>query len=159
MEQLVANATQWLIPTAVGTPSLDLNWTLAVQLTMFVLTWIGLNILVFQPYLKARSKRTQLTEGHRQEAANLEAEAEQVLSTYEAKIQDVKARAALQRDATVREGSEQGSTLVGSARSDAAALRQKERAEIEKQMAEARSALKPQAQELSDAIATKILAA
>lgn len=143
---------------AVGAPTIDLDKTIVVQLVLFVVLWLFLSAVVFRPYLEAHRERVRLTEGERKKAAQANERADALLSEYETTLARARAEAGTIRAALLSDAKREAEALVASAREDSARQIESARAELEEDLARVRSEVEPRARELSEVIATKILA-
>jgi F-type H+-transporting ATPase subunit b len=159
MDTLVGNAAQPLLASAAGGPVLDLDFSLVIQLGLFIVLWVALTYLVFKPYLSARHARHGLTDGTVSQSKDLQAQMQRVLSDCEAQLKDARAKAADLRDASLREASAKAKTIRDDARAAADTQQQQGLDALSKSTADARASIPAQAHQLSSAIVEKILAA
>lgn len=85
-----------LIPSTIasGHPLIDIDWTAAIQFVLFLALYFVANRLLFQPYLDLRERRKAKTDGAREEAARMTAEADAKLADYEKQLAVARGRAA-----------------------------------------------------------------
>jgi F-type H+-transporting ATPase subunit b len=74
-------------------PLIDIDWTVLVQLGLFVILFVACNKLLFQPYLKLRERRRTGIEGAKAEAETMSAQADAKLDDYEKKLATARGRA------------------------------------------------------------------
>jgi hypothetical protein len=76
--QEVAMDPTVLVTIAAGDshPIIDFDYTVVVQLVLFLILFLVANKLLFQPYLRLREKRQAGIEGARHEAERMSAEAD-----------------------------------------------------------------------------------
>lgn len=146
------------LAVAAGAPSIDVDFTLLFQAALFIGLWIFLTGRLFKPYLKARKERESLTEGARREASELRTRADEILSRYEAQLAEARSAAIAERDSVVKDGRESADLTLKSAREQSAKDLERSRSTLESELSAARKNVEPQAKELSNVIAERLLA-
>ena len=73
-------------PQSVEPQLIDIDKTVFVQLAVFLLALIVLGRYLWRPYLRVRTERVARVEGYREEAARLEADAEQRLARADVQL-------------------------------------------------------------------------
>lgn len=140
-----------------GGDPVDVDITFFIYLGIFLVVWMVLKPLLFDPYLKVREARDSGIGGSRDEAVALRREAEEKNARYEDALKDARNDAARRRDALKAEGSAEESKLVGEAREAADKKLSAHREKMGKQVAEARKELQVQADQLSTVIVERLL--
>ncbi|RMG96568.1 MAG: hypothetical protein D6708_02260 [Candidatus Dadabacteria bacterium] len=136
---------------------INLNATLVIQLVNFLLLMVLLDRLLFRPMLRVLQERQARTEGRRQKAQTLEAEAEAIWSDYQAKIQAAKADADRIRTQLVQQAEAQRQKLLADAEAEAQSQLAKIRAQVQAEAAEARKTLESEARALAQELAERLL--
>lgn len=131
--------------------------TFFIQLGVFLTVLIGLNYLIFKPVLRILRYRFEKTVGDRKKIEELTQKTHLLMTEYETKIADARAKAHELKEAIRQEGVDQATQLVHEAK----ALRQKElekvRQEVAKAYGMAEGQLVTQAKTLGREIAEKVL--
>jgi F-type H+-transporting ATPase subunit b len=87
-----------------SSPILDVDATLIIYLGVFFLLFFALRALVFRPTMALFDEREKAIDGAREEARNLEKEAEGKLVAFESEMAKVRAEAGTERDRLRNEG-------------------------------------------------------
>jgi len=136
---------------------INLNPTLLVQLAVFLVLMFLLNRILFRPMVRVLDERHDRTAGRREKAAQLDAEAESMLASYQARVQEARAEADRARMALVRQGEAERQKLLDAAAADAEKTVATIRARVRSEAADARKDLHQEADRLAAAAATRIL--
>jgi F-type H+-transporting ATPase subunit b len=136
---------------------IDLNATLLIQLANFLLLMFLLNRILFRPMLRLLAERQARTEGRRQKAAQLEADAQAVWEDYQKRLQEAKADADRVRTQLVRQGEAQRDKSLATAAAEAEKAVAQIRARVRAEADDARKSLNSQADRLAAAVAERIL--
>jgi len=139
------------------TPLIDMDWTIVVQLVLFLVVVVMCNRLLFRPYLKMRDQRTAGIEGARDEAARFSAEADARLARYQSQVEAARVRAQDERRKIRGEAAERQRQLTDRARGDATRVLDEAKVRIRQESDAARTQLMPQGQELASDIADALL--
>lgn len=136
---------------------ISLDYTLFIQIGLFLLLWFLLSRFVFHPFLRMLETREQKTEGIRSEAQSLAEEAERVKATYEQEIRKAIEEGNAIKD-SIRHGALQArENLLAQAREETSRFLQTVRDEIEQAMQEGRQAAVIEAEGIATLMAEKIL--
>ncbi|HET6613523.1 MAG TPA: hypothetical protein VFG83_16105 [Kofleriaceae bacterium] len=138
-------------------PLIDLDFTAAIQLVIFIMTGLIATRLLFRPYLKMKDARFSSIEGARDEAERLTAEGETALSGYEEKLGAARRRADEERRKIRADAAANQREVEQHARAEAQAAMEAAHREVEGQSQAARAELLPRADELGRVIAGKLL--
>jgi F-type H+-transporting ATPase subunit b len=135
---------------------LDLDLSLFVQLTIFLLTVVGLNVLVFKPLFKVIDLRRERTDGLRERAVARVAEGEDARANHEQLYAEIVGEGDLARKATRETAQAREQRLLGDAKQDASALREQQAVALEKERGAAREAMNREIETLSGVIAERV---
>ena len=145
------------ISTIAVHPLIDIDFTVVVQFVLFLVMYLVVNRLLFQPYLALRARRKAGIDGAR-------AEAERMTAQADAKLADYQKQLAVARDKAGEEGRKvrlEAATHERDATDKARAAAQKQideaQAKMKAETEAARATLLPQADALAKAIASKLL--
>jgi F-type H+-transporting ATPase subunit b len=138
-------------------PLIDIDGTVLVQFVLFLLLYLIANRMLFQPYLALRERRKAGIEGAREEADRMTGEADAKLAEYEQQLATARAK-----------GNEEGRKLRAEASAHERDVTDKARAAAQKsideagdkmraQVEDARKQLMPQATQLAQKMASKLL--
>jgi len=138
-------------------PLIDIDGTVLVQFVLFLLLYLIANRMLFQPYLALRERRKAGIEGAREEADRMTGEADAKLAEYEKQLATARAK-----------GNEEGRKLRSEAAAHEREVTDKARAAAQKsideagakmraQVEDARTQLMPQASQLAQKMASKLL--
>jgi F-type H+-transporting ATPase subunit b len=138
-------------------PLLDWDSTAFIQLGLFAVVAIVASQLIFKPYLKMRAERAEGTEGSRQKAAEMQAEAAANLADYEARLAAARARANEERRVVRSDTAAYQRELADKTRAEIADATATAEQQVAEQSAAARGELLPRAPELGKQIASRLL--
>jgi F-type H+-transporting ATPase subunit b len=136
---------------------IELNSTVWIQMANFLLLIFILNVLLYKPVLKIIEKRNKKIEKSSEEVISLNETVERNIAEYEEKIRQAKAAAAAQRDEIKEEGTEQGKMITGKVRDEISKKIGDFKADVEKEVDEARGALRDQTRTIAGEISEKVL--
>ena len=137
-----------------GKPGLGSLW---IMLIGFVALILPLNALIFQPIFRALDARADRIKGARKRSAQLEREADRVLTGYENAIRVARAESEAARQVQLGHAREEQMTLTIQARSEAERDLLRARSELGNALEEARTSLRASAQDLAKAAAEQVL--
>jgi F-type H+-transporting ATPase subunit b len=140
-----------------GEAIIDIDWTAAVQLGLFLLLFLVCNALLFQPYLRLRARRREGIQGAREEAARMTAEADARLADYESKLATARTRAGEEQRKVRAEAAAYERETTEAARKAAMKALDEANAKVQADTEAARAQLLPQAQLLAKTMASRIL--
>jgi F0F1-type ATP synthase membrane subunit b/b' len=138
-------------------PLIDIDWTVVLQLGLFLVVAFVSSRLLFRPYLKMRDDRSAGIEGARDEATRLSAEADARLTRYQSQLEAARVRAQDERRKMRSEAAERQRQVTDRARADAGGALDEAKARIREETEAARAKLLPQAQQLAGEIAETLL--
>ena len=141
-----------------GSPiDLDFNNVVVFQVVIFVFLIVVLKPLLFDPMLKVFGMREERTEGARETARELEEQAGELLTRYEAELTRVNQAAAQERDRLRAETTKLEAQILNEARAAAAKIVDDGRRRIETEVNAIRFELGKQSERLSSDIANRVL--
>jgi F-type H+-transporting ATPase subunit b len=141
-----------------GSPiDLDFNNVVVFQAVIFVFLIVVLKPLLFDPMLKVFGLREERTEGARETARELEEQAGELLTRYEAELTRVNQAAAEERDRLRAEATKLEAQILKEAREAAATIVEEGRRRIETEVNSIRFDLGKQSERLASDIATRVL--
>ena len=140
-----------------GHPLLDIDGTAFIQLGLFAIIAIVASQLIFKPYLKMRGERAEGTEGARQKAAAMQAEADANLADYESKLATARARANDERRKLRTETAAYQRDLADKTRAEIVEANASADAKVAAESSAARETLLPKAPEIGQQIASRLL--
>ena len=141
-----------------GSPiDLDFNNVVVFQAFIFVFLIVVLKPLLFDPMLKVFGLREERTEGARETARELEEQAGELLTRYEAELTRVNQAAAEERDRLRAEATKLEAQILKEAREAAAKIVEDGRRRIETEVNAIRFELGKQSERLASDIATRVL--
>ena len=120
-----------------------------VQIVLFVLLWIGLKRLLFDPVLHVLQARDARTSGLNREAAAMKASAEKSAAEYEHRMLEVRHQIAAAAAAERAAAHTQERQLIAEARQEASSRLMQLRETLAGEAEAARAALGAEARELS----------
>ena len=126
---------------------ISLDFSILYQIILFVVLWLILNKILFQPYLHLLEERESKTSGAEHDSAALEHEGARLRAQYEEKIAQAQAAGYAAKDAILQDARQQREKILSQARQDATSVLERVRREVatamatEKQLAAAEAAL------------------
>jgi F-type H+-transporting ATPase subunit b len=141
-----------------GSPiELDFNNIVVFQIVIFVALILILKPLLFDPMLKVFALREERTEGARDSARELDEQAGELLTRYEAELTRVNQAAAEERDRLRAEAVKLEAQILKEARDAAAKIVEEGRRKIDIEVNAIRFELGKQSERLASDIATRVL--
>jgi len=137
--------------------SLGLNWTLFVQMGIFLVVFVVLKTVLFEPYFAAFRERKERTEGQAEAAERYVHEAKDLEAKYSAKAQEINAQYKAIYDKNRVETMKEYDRVIQDARSRAKAWTEQSRSRIEKEVREAKQQMSPDVPAISQLITSKML--
>lgn len=146
-----------IVSLAGGHPLIDFDWTVVVQLVLFLVLFVIANRFLFQPYLVLRERRKAGIEGARDEAERMSAQADAKLADYEKQLTVARDRANEQARKVRLEGIAHEREVTDAAKAAAQKATDEAQATMRRETEAARAQLMPQAEALAKAISSKLL--
>jgi F-type H+-transporting ATPase subunit b len=140
-----------------GPIDLDFNNIVVFQIVIFVFLIVVLKPLLFDPMLKVFGLREERTEGARDTARELEEQAGELLTRYEAELTRVSQAAAAERDRLRADTTKLEAQILNEARQAAAKIVDDGRRRIESEVNAIRFELGKQSERLAGDIASRVL--
>jgi len=135
---------------------ISLDWTIGVQLGIFLFSVLILNLLLFKPVLKTIAERDSRTRGNEEEAEALSKKTEIKVHSYERRMTAARQRAAEERRRIAKEGAEEERALLERTRAESTKTVEAAAREVEAARDAARAALRQDVQALALEIASKV---
>jgi len=120
-----------------------------IQIVLFILLWIGLKRLLFDPVLHVLETRDARTSGLKREAATMKASAQQSAAEYERRMQEVRHQMSAAAEAQLAAAHTAERQLIAEARLQASNQLMQLRDRLAGEEEAARTALGAEAHELS----------
>jgi F-type H+-transporting ATPase subunit b len=98
---------------------ISLDISILYQIILFLVLWLILNKIFFQPYLHLLDERERKTSGTEHDSAELEHEGARLRAQYEERIAQAQAAGYAAKDAIVQDGRQQRERILGQARQQA----------------------------------------
>jgi F-type H+-transporting ATPase subunit b len=136
---------------------LDFNNVVVFQVVIFVFLIAVLKPLLFDPMLKVFALREERTEGARDTARELEEQAGELLTRYEAELSRVNQAVLAERDKLRAETAKLEAQILNEARAAAAKIVDEGRRRIDTEVNAIRFELGKQSERLAGDIATRVL--
>src|SRR3954447_1610033 len=136
---------------------ISLDFTIVLQILIFVILWLILKNLLFQPYIALLDERQQKTAGARDRSDILEHESDRLRMQYEEGIAKAQAAGYTAKDLIVQGARQQRESILGQARQEAAGFLERARAEIQGELARQRDLVLKEGKEIAQEMAEKIL--
>ncbi len=109
---------------------ISLDISILYQAILFVILWLVLDKVLFQPYLKLLEEREHRTTGAQHDSADLEREGAQLRAQYQEKIAQAQSAGYAAKDAILQAAREEREKLLGQARQEAGGYLERMRQEI-----------------------------
>src|SRR5881397_3978094 len=136
---------------------LNVDYTLLVQIPIFIVLWMLLKRFWFDPALRIIRERTARSEGAIAEARALQADAERLRAEHAAALDQARAEAEREMQEILREAEVEQKRLIAEAREDAQRKIGEVRGRIAGEMATARQQLREAAHDIARLVAEKVL--
>lgn len=138
-------------------PNLAPDFTLFIQVALFLISFCSLHLLVFKPFVELLKLRESKTIGLRERAAEARTRTQQLQQEYTAFMQEARKKTSAWMDGERRKIADSEREIIQEARNKAAQELLASRKVTEQELKEAQRALGPFAVEFSSAIASKLL--
>ena len=140
-----------------GGVSVDFDKTLFVQVGLFILLWIVLKPLLFDPMLKLFEEREKKIEGTIADARKIDLQSADAKATYDEALAKARAAGALERDRLRAEGIKTENELLTAARAASQAKLEAGRSKSKQEMDAARAELSKERAVLARDVAARVL--
>jgi F-type H+-transporting ATPase subunit b len=109
---------------------ISLDISVVYQIILFVVLFLILNKILFQPYLHLLEERERKTTGAQHDSADLEHEGARLRAQYEEKIAQAEAAGYAAKEAILQEGRQQRERILSQAREEAVTILEGVRREL-----------------------------
>lgn len=137
--------------------NVDFDLSVLAQIALFGMFIVVLKPILFDPLLKLFEEREKLTEGSMQTARDLDARANELIQKFDTEIEAVRREAAAERDRLRAETAKLETKMMEEAKADAARIMAEGRIRIGAEVAALRAELDAARPQLAEQIATKML--
>lgn len=136
---------------------IELNLSFVIQLINFGILVLVLNVFLYKPIRKVLADRRQVIDSAREKTVTVDAEVQNKMDQYEARLHAAKAEAGARRAEALKLAQVEETAVLEKARKQASDSLASIRVKVAKEAGEARELLKKQAEVLSGDICEKIL--
>jgi F-type H+-transporting ATPase subunit b len=98
---------------------IQLDYSIVYQIVLFVVLWLILNKLLFQPYLRLLEEREHQTTGAQHDSVDLEHEGAKLKAQYDEKMAQGQAAGYAAKEAINQDARQQREKILGQARDEA----------------------------------------
>jgi len=133
------------------------DYTLLIQMVLFVLLVFTLNILLYKPILSIIDRRKKQLEELENEIRLFNESVEKRVAEYEERLRQAKIKASELKKEIVQEGANQAKNIVDAVRNEIPAMIREYQQKMDEEVEKAKAVLSGHYQELSLQIAQKIL--
>lgn len=136
---------------------IHLDFSVVYQVILFLLLWLILNKLLFQPFLHLLEERERKTSGAQHDSTDLEFEGARLKAQYEESIAQAQAAGYEAKDAILQEGRQQREKILNQARQEAALTMERTRIEVAAAMERERGLAAAEVATVAGEMAAKVL--
>ncbi len=136
---------------------IDVDYSIFIQIALFLLTWFFLARFVFSPFQRLLEDREQRTAGMKIKADTLLEEADRLRIQYEERITRAKEEGNSLKEEIRQEALQAGEQLLTQAQADAARFLQTARQQIQEEMQKSQKLVLQEAEAVAQEMAEKIL--
>ena len=136
---------------------ISLDYTILLQMLLFVFLWIVLTRVLFRPYLSLLEERERKTEGAEEESTSLEQEGERLRALYEEGIAKARAAGAAAKEAILQEVRQQREQALSRAREEAFKSLEQVRLDIRNEVSRERGNMSREAEIIAQEMVGKVL--
>lgn len=136
---------------------ISLNFTLFIQMGLFLILMLVLNKLVFKPMSALLAEREKRIKDPGADAKGMEAEVEKMRLLYETTLNDAKLKAIEERNKLRKEGTDREQEIIKAAYKSSEETISEVKIKIDKELGVARETLKKEASSISAKVAEKLL--
>ncbi len=142
---------------AAGDNLLSVDKTILFQFIIVILGLFIINKLILQPMLSLLDRREKLTKGTADEARELTEKAENLINDYKLKIDEARAEANEKRAEIRREAQLISEKMISEARDESHSTLEKYKGELDVQVNDIKTKIKPEIENLAKEISDKVL--
>lgn len=132
------------------------NLSLFVQVITFIILWVGLKKLMFDPVLAVLDERKRRTSGALEEVGTVHRRVDEARANYDRATRDARLVLSQEMQADRAAAQIESSKIIDAARNEEAAATLTLRATVEKQVAEARATLAVEAAQFASAMLARV---
>lgn len=143
----------------VAAAAIDVDGTVLIQFVIFALVLVFLNVVLFQPYLKARDARSEGVGGAKEDAVEMETRAAQLVEEFDQRMRQIRRNAQDVRESMRNQGLQEQADLVEEVRDELGAQLEEEREKIRGQVGDAKAEIRARSEALASAMVDKVLPA
>ena len=136
---------------------ISLDYSILLQMLLFVILWVILAKLLFQPYVSLLEERERRTEGAQEESSVLEEEGERLRVRYEESIAKARAAGAMAKEQILQAVREQREQLLNRAREEALEHLERTRRDIRNELSRQRETAAREAEIIAQDMVEKVL--
>lgn len=136
---------------------ISLDYSVVYQIILFLVLWLILRKILFQPYLQLLEERERKTTGAQHDSLELEHQGARLRAEYQEKIAQTKAAGYASKEAILHRARGERETILTEAREEAMKLLEGTRRELESQMQKERQIAAVEASIIAKDMASKIL--
>ena len=136
---------------------IHLDFSIAYQIILFLVLWVILNKVLFQPYLHLLAERERKTTGAQHDSTDLEHEGARLKAQYEEKIAQAQAAGYAAKDAILQDGRQQRGKILSQAREEATGTLEGVRNEVAAALEQERRLARAEVATVAGEMVTKVL--
>jgi F-type H+-transporting ATPase subunit b len=136
---------------------IEINWSMLLQMTNFLLLIFILNIVLYKPLLKILDERDKRISETQQKTKGFCEETEKMISGYNEKLQLAKIEAMKQKNNAKKYAAEKANVIIEESRKEAEQNLLEVKNQITKEIETARKELEPELEKMAITIAEQIL--
>lgn len=136
---------------------LELNYSLVLQIVLFVALWIALKRLWFEPAMRLIAERQRRSEGEVEKARTLSAEVERLRRDHNAALQHAKSEVQREVAEIMRQAEAEQKQLIAQASDDAQRTLATVRARVAEDVAAARKTLSAEVGAIAHEVARRVV--
>lgn len=136
---------------------INLDVTFIFQIVNFLVLMLVLNQFLYKPIRKVLADRQTEIGGAKKRAADVDADVQEKVALYEARLREVKQRAHDDRSAMIKEAQAEETATLEKARKEASDTLGAIKSKVAQEAADAKNLLREQARSLSMEICEKVL--
>lgn len=136
---------------------LELNYSLVLQIVLFVALWIALKRLWFEPAMRLIAERQRRSEGEVEKARALSAEVERLRRDHNAALQHAKSEVQREVAEIMRQAEAEQKQLIAQASDDAQRTLATVRARVAEDVAAARKTLSAEVGAIAHEVARRVV--
>ena len=133
------------------------DYTLLVQMVLFLTLVFLLNILLYKPILSIIDRRKKQLEESENEIRLFDENAEKKVAEYEEKLKQAKLKASEAKKEVIQEGANQAKNIIDAVRNEIPVMAREFQQKMDKEVEKAKAVLDGNSRQLSLEIAQKIL--